>query len=469
MTFATPFGKRVAGIFATRVARFGLGFGTSFLLAGILLPEGRGQYALLVLVPGMLNALGQLGLPSALSFFAGRGRSLRQLQRLSLILTIGLSAILVGAALVALAAVPWLSSTLLKPVPADLLLISIASLPFQFAAAFAGSILIGRQRLRNYNLIVVAQSVLMLVGVALLVGVLRLGVAGAIMSYVAIAIVAAIATAVELHRAVEEEVVEGGPVKLSQIASYGAQTYPASVSGYFSYRADVLVLSAILGEASSIGLYTFAVSLAELAFVIPDSVSTVFYPHVAGMDGRMPTSWRRRSADSRCSHRARRARAPSAGVGHDLVHPSRLRGEHRPIPHPVARHRGPLLSKVVSGYISGLGLPLAVARASLANLGINVIANVILIPIIGIAGAALASLISYAGHATIMVLTAARISHPGPSITSSRPGRRCGACVTGCRRSSAAAPSAAESEQVRRLLVISYFFRLSAASAWSGC
>ena len=77
---------------------FGLGFATSFLLAGILLPDGRGQYALLVLVPGMLNALGQLGLPSALSFFAGRGRSLRQLQRLSLILTIGLSAILVGAA-----------------------------------------------------------------------------------------------------------------------------------------------------------------------------------------------------------------------------------------------------------------------------------------------------------------------------------------------------------------------------------
>ncbi len=59
----------------------------------------------------------------------------------------------------------------------------------------------------------------MLVGVALLVGVLRLGVAGAILSYVAVAIVAAIATAFELHRAVEEEVVEGGPVKLSQIAS----------------------------------------------------------------------------------------------------------------------------------------------------------------------------------------------------------------------------------------------------------
>lgn len=77
----TPFARRVAGVFATRVARFGIGFATSFLLAGMLLPEGRGQYALLVLVPGMLNALGQLGLPSAMSFFAGRGMRLDHLQR----------------------------------------------------------------------------------------------------------------------------------------------------------------------------------------------------------------------------------------------------------------------------------------------------------------------------------------------------------------------------------------------------
>jgi O-antigen/teichoic acid export membrane protein len=412
MTFATPFGRRVAGVFATRVARFGLGFATSFLLAGILLPEGRGQYALLVLVPGMLNALGQLGLPSAMSFFAGRGRSLRQLQRLGLILTVGLSALLVGAAL---AALPWLSSTLLKPVPADLLLISLASLPFQFGTAFAGSTLIGRQRLRNYNLIVVAQSVLMLVGVLLLVGVLRLGVAGAVISYVAVAIMAAIATAIELRRAVEADMADGGPVGLAQIASYGIRIYPASVSGYFSYRADVLVLSAVLGEASSIGLYTFAVSLAELGFMIPDSVSTVFYPRVAGMG--------REEADLLAPQVSRFTvlitalgmigLVPLAWVVTSFILPA-YEASIVPflilLPGIVALS----VSKVVSGYISGLGLPLAVARASLANLGINVAANLILIPLLGIAGAALASLVSYAGHAVIMVVTAARLSHRRP-------------------------------------------------------
>lgn len=412
MTFATPFGKRVAGVFATRIARFVVGFATSFLLAGILLPEGRGQYALLVLVPGMLNALGQVGLPSAMSFFAGRGRSLRQLQRLGLILTVGLSVILVGAAVLAL---PWLSSTLLKPVPSELLLISLASVPFQFGTAFAGSTLIGRQRLRNYNLIVVAQSLLMLAGVVLLVGVLGLGVAGALFSYVAVAIVAAIATAVELHRAVEEEMTDGGPISLWQVASYGIRIYPASVSGYFSYRVDVLILSAILGQASAIGLYTFAVSLAELAFMIPDSVSTVFYPRVAGME--------RREADQLAPQVSRFTvlvtalgiivLIPAAWVVTSLILPA-YGASLVPFLVLLPGIMALSVSKVVSGYISGLGLPLAVARASLANLGINVVANLVLIPPLGIAGAALASLISYVGHAAIMVVTAARISQRRP-------------------------------------------------------
>jgi O-antigen/teichoic acid export membrane protein len=414
MTFATPFGKRVAGVFATRVARVLIGMATSFLLAGMLLPEGRGQYAVLVLVPGMLNALGQFGLPSAMSFFAGRGRSVRDLQRLGWLLTVGLSVVLVGATLLAL---PWLQQTLLQPVPLELLLVSLASVPFQFGTAFAGSTLIGKQRLRNYNLIVVAQSALMLIGVVVLVGLLDLGVEGALLSYVAVAIIAAVGTAIELSRAVADEPAEGGRVKLSQIAGYGIRIYPASVSGYFSYRVDVLILSAILGAsgAASIGLYTFAVSLAEMVFMIPDSVSTVFYPRVAGME--------RREADRLAPQVSRftvlvtlfgvLGLLPAAWVVTSFILPA-YGGSLLPFAVLLPGIIALSVSKVVSGYISGLGLPLAVARASIANLVVNVIANVVLVPMLGIVGAALASLISYAGHASILVFTASRIAHTRP-------------------------------------------------------
>ena len=70
-----PFARRVAGVFTTRVAQFGIGIATSFLLSRLLGPEGRGAFALAILVPSTLFALGQFGLPSAFSFFAGRGRT----------------------------------------------------------------------------------------------------------------------------------------------------------------------------------------------------------------------------------------------------------------------------------------------------------------------------------------------------------------------------------------------------------
>ena len=408
----TPFARRVAGVFATRLARFGIGFATSFVLAGILLPEGRGQYALLVLVPGMLNALGQLGLPSAMSFFAGRGHSGRALQRLGWGLTAALSLLLVGAALLAL---PWLSVAFLAPVPYELVLVALASVPFQFATAFAGSTLIGRQRLRNYNLIIVAQSSLMLIGILVLVWVLDLGVAGAIASYVAVAVGAAVATAIELNRMVGQEPDTGPPVKLGQVAAYGIKIYPASVTGYFSYRADILVLGATLGDAAAIGLYTFAVSLAELAFMVPDSVSTVFYPRVAGME--------RRAADDLAPQVSRFtllvtaisviALVPAAYVVTHVVLPA-YAGSMPAflvlIPGIIALS----VSKVLAGYIGGLGLPLMVARASVANLVINLVANVVLIPILGIVGAAVASLVSYTIHAAILSFIAARLARRRP-------------------------------------------------------
>ncbi len=412
MTVATPFARRVAGVFATRVARFGLGFATSFLLAGILLPEGRGQYALLTLVPGMLMALGQFGLPSAMSFFAGRGRSIQQLQRLGLVLTAGLSVLLVGGMLLLL---PWLGDTLLQAAPSDLLLVSLLSLPFQLATSFAGSTLIGRQRLRNYNLIVVGQSILMLAGVVVLVGLLGLGVAGALFSYITAAIVASIATAVELGRAVASEPPDEPPIRLPSIIGYGIRIYPASVTGFFSYRADILVLSAMLGDATAIGLYTFAVSLAELAFMVPDSVSTVFYPRVAGMQ--------RRDADALAPQVSRftvlvtalciGALIPLAWVVATFVLPA-YAGSLAPFIVIMPGIMALSLSKVLAGYVGGLGLPLSVARASIANLVINLVANVALIPLFGIVGAALASLISYVSHATILLVIASRLSGHRP-------------------------------------------------------
>jgi O-antigen/teichoic acid export membrane protein len=72
------------------------------------------------------------------------------------------------------------------------------------------------------------------------------------------------------------------------------------------------------------------------------------------------------------------------------------------------------VAKVLSSYISGLGVPLQVAAASGSALVVNVIANLLLIPLFGILGAALASLISYSVNAGMLLSIAARLSRRGP-------------------------------------------------------
>jgi O-antigen/teichoic acid export membrane protein len=80
------------------------------------------------------------------------------------------------------------------------------------------------------------------------------------------------------------------------------------------------------------------------------------------------------------------------------------------------------LSKVLSGYISGLGLPGPVSAIAGAALGVNLVANLVLIPPLGIAGAALSSLLSYGAHAALTIGLASRLSG-APMGDFVRPGR----------------------------------------------
>ncbi len=415
-----PFARRVAGVFATRVTQFVIGFGTSFLMARLLGPDGRGAYYLVVLTPSMLFALGQFGLPSAVSFFAGRGRSGKSLQRLSMVIAGVLAAALLAATIPAL---PFLTQSLLRSASPDLVRLALISLPFQFVGSFGSAILIGRQTMRRYNVILVFQSVGALVSVVVLVGVLRLGVTGAVIGNLVIAAAGALAVTIEARRVTRDDP-ESRPVGVRELASYGAKLYPATLSSFFSYRADVFLLALLLGNAGAIGLYSMAVSLAELTFFVPDSVSTVFFPRVAAAQ--------RATADEMTPLVSRFTvmvtglsvvgLIPASFVLVLLILPAftgSLPAFLVILPGIVALS----VAKVLSSYISGLGMPLTVAAASVTALVVNVIANLLLIPLWGIVGASAASLISYSIHAVILVAMASRMTRrgwaqflvPGPS------------------------------------------------------
>lgn len=414
MTLSTPFARRVMGVFATRVVRFALGFVISFTLARILGPTGRGIYSVATLTPTTLVNLGQLGLPNAFSFFAGRGRSGARMLVLGLLMSAVLSVVLIGVTLLAL---PVLADTVLRAAPYELLLLAIVTIPFQLVAAFAGATLIGRQTMRNYNVILIGQSVLMVLLIVGLVGIADLGVPGAVIATIVVGVATAVATTLELRRSIAADAEDAARpgVRIRELGSFGAKIYPASLAGFFGYRADIFLLSALLGDPRAIGLYTLGVSLAELTFFVPDAVSTVFFPRVAGME--------RDSADEKVASVTRFTvlitliatvlLIPAAFLAVNLVLPD-FRDSLAPFLVLLPGIICLTVAKVLASYVGGLGIPLRVALASGSALAVNVVANLILIPPMGIMGAAVASLISYTLNATLLLTIASRLSRRAP-------------------------------------------------------
>jgi O-antigen/teichoic acid export membrane protein len=333
--------------------------------------------------------------------------------------------VVISAAVVAVlwVTLPWLEQSIFSaPIEKlgqgtgdQMLRLILITVPAGMLATFVGTILYGRHEVRIYTTIMVGQAVVTLVVLVLAVGVLRLGVQGAVGSSVIVSCLGAAAVLIAV-RQVATRNPGGEPVSIRSILSYGARVYPASITGYFNYRADTLLLQALLASsAAPLGLYSMSVTMAELIFYVPDAVTTIFLPTIAGSTAD--------SADAKLGPVSRMtflvtvscaiALIPVAWLGIHLVLPRFI--DCLPaflvlLPGVVSLS----LAKVLTSYISGRGKPGPVSVGSGIALFLNLGANVILIPQFGIVGAAAASLLSYTALAVMMVFVACRISGLSP-------------------------------------------------------
>ena len=406
---ASPFTRRVAGVFGTRIVQFAVGIAIFYVLSALLGPAGIGVYATATLIPGTLYALATFGLPSSLTFHSGRGRDFGSVARIAIVMGLLASVWLVAGAWLL---IPWLRTNLVQTVPDAYLRFILIAIPFQLTATLLGSVLYGRQIIRNYNLILIGQSGLMLLLDLLLVGVLHLEVFGALLAFVTSLAAAALLTYAEVWRARHREAAERGrPASYSEVLGYGVRLYPAVVTSFFNYRADVYLLNWLTDSQSLVGLYSRAVTLAEMVFYVPDSVSSIFFPRVASSEpqaaGRMVPDVCRMTLLITLLSAA--AILPVAFVGIHLLLP-RFVGSLAPMAVLLPAVIAISVAKVLAGYLTGLGHARWVSTAASVSVVVNVAANLFLIPRWGIVGAASASVLSYTLHAAILIVGSVRIS-----------------------------------------------------------
>jgi O-antigen/teichoic acid export membrane protein len=392
-------------VFGTRIGGLLLAAASTFVLARLLGPNDLGAYYLLILLPVTALALLSLGLPSALTYMAGRGENFNQVRTVAILLALLITVPIVVAGVFLAAPLSGIFPT----APRGLIPLALLATPGTFLISFSGALALGRQRIGIYNALVLGQGVLLIVLQVVVVGLLRAGLDGALAVYVGVAIGwGSVAAAVAIR--IEPFSVDLDPRTTRTIVSYGLRLVPASLAGFFSYRADVFLIAAILRDPGAVGAYGLAVNVAELGFYVPDAVSTVLFPRVAASDERgarelVPVVTR---TTLLLTSVVVAGLAVAAAMVLPLILPA-FTGSVIPAIVLLPGIVGLSASKVLSGYLSGTGRPRSVSIVASVALGINLVANLVLIPVLGIAGAAAASLISYSTNGALMVRESARL------------------------------------------------------------
>jgi O-antigen/teichoic acid export membrane protein len=407
-TGARTFSDRVVILFTTQVVASGIGVFNGFLLARLLGPAAKGDYYLLTLLPVTIMVLIQLGLPQAFGFFAARGKTTGIVTK-----TVSLTAILSLAAFLVLAAVlPLLRETFMHGLSPCLIVFALLGLPLALNYALTQGIVLGRQAVLWNAALNIGATCSATMFLVLLVGEMGLGVAGGVSAWLLYSLVQTAGFLIAARR-VGMAIEKPEPASYRDLLHYALPLYPGSVTLFFDYRADVYLLAWLLASpAASLGYYSMAVSLAEMVFFLPNAVSALFFPHVAGSSRE--ESDRQAPLVSRVTllltGAAALALAPIATVLIQVLLPAfmpALPALYILLPGVVALSIG----KVVTGYVTGLGLT---AISSLLNIGafvLNVLVNLMLIPRFGILGASVASLVSYTALSVAFTLVAARLTH----------------------------------------------------------
>lgn len=402
---ARTFSDRVLALVISNLFLTGFGVVNGILLAGLLGPAGKGEYYLVVLLPTTIMVLMQLGLPNALGFYSARGQT-RGLVAGALLVGGCLSAV---ALALTLSVLPILQQTFMRGPQAELIVLGMLVLPFALTSTFLTAIVLGRQAVRWSIAANAASAIASTVLLVVLVGFVRLGVIGAVLALLSSRAMQFIGFLIGAKR-VSAVPLEPRRVAFRTLFRYGLPLYPGSVTLFFGYRFDVYLLAWLLVEPSiQLGFYSMAVSMSEMALMVPNAVMTLFFPHVAGSE--------RQDSDRQLGMTSRVTLIMTALAAVVLL-PASLA-----LVVVVLPAFGPMLptlfvllvsvvglavGKVTSAYLLGIGVNSVSSAINISAFVLNVAVNLVLIPRYGILGAAAASLITYAAAAVAFTRIAGR-------------------------------------------------------------
>ncbi|MGG3280309.1 lipopolysaccharide biosynthesis protein [Paenibacillus solani] len=269
----------VLQIFASNVFILGLNVLTGIIIARFLGPEGRGEQAAMIMWPRFLAYSLTLGIPASLVYYMKKkGENQGSLYVASLYMSqiLGCVAIAIGFIFVPF----WLkgySSEVIQFATWALIMSPIAMLGTINTAALQAR---GEYHLFNFmRYIPVLSTLVLLCGLVIAGHVTPFYTS---VAYLLPAIPIALWMTIRLvskYKMKQQRKVESG----KKLLSYGIRSYGTDVAGTFSGYIDQILVVGLLSP-SSLGLYVVSLNLSKMLNTIQNAITLVLFPKAAGLE-----------------------------------------------------------------------------------------------------------------------------------------------------------------------------------------
>jgi O-antigen/teichoic acid export membrane protein len=381
-------------------------FVTLMIIARTLGPVGQGKYSLAILLPNMLAIFFNLGIGPASVYYVGKKQiDLDSLFKTNVISGLGLSVVAYSVGLVV---VLFFSDQLFSSIPSTVLLTVLLVLPFLFMKLLLQAIFQGTQDFKAFNAIILIGQGTTLVLVFIFLIILDAGLIEALISFVAGQVMTVITVIFLLKKRLSIKFKAGkfNPIYFKKSLTYGIKAHFSNILAFVNYRADIFMISFFLSPAA-VGFYAIAVNIAERLWVVSQAISSVLLPRISSSNDEQDKN----NITSTISRNVFTASIiggfifflisdlfiklffgnayEDSSIVLKLLLPGIILGS---------------MARILSNDFAGRGKPEINLYTSIFTVIANISLNILLIPLYGINGAAIATSITYSINWLIKII-----------------------------------------------------------------
>jgi O-antigen/teichoic acid export membrane protein len=397
--------------FTSNVLTFILGLGASIIIARVLGPTNKGIYALIVLMPSILLKFGTLGIEASNVYFSGnRKYTISSIGSNSLYYGVSLGLVLIFIFWIVSKTIIYQNFISSKNLNTSYIWLLMLTLPFSLTSGFFNSILIGREKVIQFNGLRILGIGLQVIFLFILLILLDLGVFGAILVSIVICPINLVLM-IALVNKIEKVKYSFNSRLLSDSLKYGTKAYFGNLAQFLNYRLDIFLVAYFL-TTTDVGYYALAVGIAEKLWILPGSIATILFPRVSSIQIQDANNLTPRVSRHTLFITLLLALVlllvskPVIRIMYGFAYFPSVRPLMLLLPGIVALS----VSKIFTADLAGRGRPEFGTLAAFISLAINIPLNIWLIPKWGIAGAAFASTIAYSLATLIALIAYLKIS-----------------------------------------------------------